>query len=53
MGVRTYLRDYGVGPDAVPVLLAQLERHRMTKLGEHQDVDLSTSRRILELSTAA
>lgn len=53
MGVRTYLRDYGVGPDAVPVLLAQLERHRMTKLGEHQDVDLSTSRRILELSMAA
>ena len=53
MGVHTYLRDYGIGTDAVPALLAQLERHKMTALGEHQDIDLATSRRILELSVAA
>ena len=53
MGVRTYLRDYNVDADAVPALVAQLERHGMTRLGEHQDVDLTTSRRILERSVAA
>ena len=53
LGVRTYLRDYGIGAEAVPALLAQLERHQMTALGEHQDVDLATSRRILEQALAA
>lgn len=53
LGVRTYLRDYGIGVEAVPALLAQLERHQMTALGEHQDVDLATSRRILEQALAA
>jgi NADP-dependent alcohol dehydrogenase len=52
MGVRTYLRDYGIGADAVPALMAQLERHGLTRLGEHQDIDLATSQRILELSVA-
>jgi NADP-dependent alcohol dehydrogenase len=53
MGVRTYLSGYGIGADAIPALLAQLERHNLTRLGEHQDVDLAASRRILELSVAA
>lgn len=53
MGVGTYLRDYGIAADTVPALLAQLERHRMTALGEHQDINLTASRRILELSVAA
>ncbi len=53
LGVRTYLRDYGIGVEAVPALLAQLERHQMTALGEHQDIDLATSRRILEQALAA
>jgi NADP-dependent alcohol dehydrogenase len=52
MGVKTHLRDYGIGAGAVPALLAQLERHQLTALGEHQDIDLATSRRILELSAA-
>ena len=52
MGVRTYLRDYGIGADTVPALLAQLERHKLTALGERQDIDLAVSRRILELSVA-
>ena len=53
MGVGTYLRDYGIAADTVPALLAQLERHKMTALGEHQDINLTASRRILELSVAA
>ena len=48
LGVRTWLRDYGIGAEAVPALLAQLERHQLTALGEHQDIDLATSRMILE-----
>ncbi len=53
MGVKTYLRDYGIGADAVPALLVQLERHKLTRLGEHQDIDLATSRTILERCVAA
>ncbi|HRE53995.1 MAG TPA: iron-containing alcohol dehydrogenase [Candidatus Competibacter sp.] len=53
MGVRTYLRDYGIAADAVPALVSQLERHKLTKLGEHGDVDLAASRKVLELSVAA
>ncbi|HRC72933.1 MAG TPA: alcohol dehydrogenase [Candidatus Competibacter sp.] len=53
MGVHTYLGDYGIQADAVPALVAQLERHQLTKLGEHGDVDLAASRKVLELSVAA
>lgn len=53
MGVRTYLRDYGIGDEAVPALVDQLERHKLTQLGEHGDVDLAASRKVLELSVAA
>ena len=53
MGVHTYLGDYGIKADAVPALVAQLERHELTKLGEHGDIDLPTSRKVLELSVAA
>jgi len=48
MGVKTYLRDYGVSADAIPALLAQLKRHKLTRLGEHQDIDPAVSRVILE-----
>ncbi|CDI00995.1 alcohol dehydrogenase, NAD(P)-dependent [Candidatus Competibacter denitrificans Run_A_D11] len=53
MGVHTYLGDYGIKADAVPALVAQLERHELTKLGEYGDIDLPTSRKVLELSVAA
>jgi NADP-dependent alcohol dehydrogenase len=53
MGVHTYLGNYGIKADAVPALVAQLERHQLTKLGEHGDIDLPTSRKVLELSVAA
>jgi len=48
VGVKTYLCDYGIGADTVPALLAQLERHKLTALGERQDIDLATSQTILE-----
>ena len=48
VGVKTRLSDYGIGANAVDRIVAQLEAHGMKKLGEHRDIDLATSRRILE-----
>ena len=48
VGVKTRLSDYGIGADAVDRIVAQLEALGMKKLGEHRDIDLATSRRILE-----
>ncbi len=48
LGVRTRLKDYGVGAEAIPALLAALEAHGMTALGERKDVTLDVSRRVLE-----
>ncbi|MFV8825319.1 iron-containing alcohol dehydrogenase [Thauera sp. WH-2] len=50
LGVKTRLSDYGIGADAIDRIVAQLELHGMTALGEHRDIDLATSRRILEAS---
>lgn len=50
LDVPTRLPDYGVDADAVDKVLKQLELHGMTALGEHQDVTLDVSRRILEAS---
>ncbi len=40
MGVPTRLSDYGLDGSSIPALLAKLEEHGMTKLGEHQDITL-------------
>jgi NADP-dependent alcohol dehydrogenase len=53
MGVKTWLSSYGIGAEAVDNILQQLERHGLTALGEHQDVTLATSRKILEQCVAA
>ncbi len=50
LGVNTRLSDYGIGTDAPERLLAQLEAHGMTALGERRDIDLALSRRVLEAS---
>ena len=50
LGVKTRLKDYGLEQTAVYAALQQLEQHAMTKLGEHQDIDLAGSRRVLEAS---
>ena len=48
--VPTRLSGYGIGSDAIPALIAQLERHGMTALGERQDFGLDGSRRVFELA---
>ncbi|MGV2291607.1 iron-containing alcohol dehydrogenase [Trinickia sp. YCB016] len=50
LDVKTRLADYKIGADAIDGLVAQLEAHGMTQLGEHQDVTLDVSRRVLEAS---
>lgn len=47
MGVPTRLADYGVTSEAVDAVLAKLEHHKMLKLGEHGDITLEVSRKIL------
>lgn len=48
LGVSTRLAAYGLDREAIAPLLAQLEAHGMTAIGEHQDIDLAVSRKILE-----
>lgn len=50
LGVKTYLSDYQIGQEAVAELIAKLEAHGMVALGEHKDVDLARSRKIIEAS---
>jgi NADP-dependent alcohol dehydrogenase len=50
LGVKTRLSDYGIGADAIDRIVAQLEAHGMSALGEHGDIDIASSRRILEAS---
>lgn len=47
MGVPTRMADYGIKPEAVDALLTKLEQHKMLKLGEHGDITLEVSRKIL------
>lgn len=46
--ISTRLSGYGLGPEAVDAVVAQLETHGMTKLGEHGDISLAVSRAILQ-----
>ena len=48
LGIPTRLSAYQLGQEAVEAVLKQLEAHGMTSLGEHRDIDLARSRRILE-----
>lgn len=47
LGVKTKLSAYGITAAAISDILKQLEQHGMTALGEHQDIDLKTSEKIL------
>ena len=47
LGIKTRLADYGVGDDAIDAVVAQLDKHGMRALGEHQGVTLEVSRAIL------
>ncbi len=48
LGIKTRLSDYGLDRSAIPAIIAQLDAHGMTALGEHRDVTLDVSRTILE-----
>lgn len=50
MQVSTRLSDYGIGCDAIPALVAQLQRHGMNALGEHQNLDIARSQQVYELA---
>lgn len=50
MGVKTRLRDYGLDRDSIDAVIAALERHKLTALGERRDVDADVSRAALELA---
>ncbi len=48
MGVKTHLSDYGLDGSSIPALLAKLDEHGMTALGERGDITLDVSRRIYD-----
>jgi NADP-dependent alcohol dehydrogenase len=48
--VPTRLSGYGIGADAIPALVAQLERHGLVALGEHKNVDPARARQVYELA---
>lgn len=48
MGIKTHLSDYGIDPTQIDTILAQLQAHGQTKLGENGSIDLAVSRKILE-----
>ena len=48
--MKTRFSDYDLGEEVVDVIIDQLERHGMTKLGEKQFVTLEHSRNILMAS---
>lgn len=50
LGVKTHLADYAVETAAIDGLIEQLDAHGMTQLGEHRDVTLDVSRRVLQAS---
>ncbi len=47
LGVKTRLRDYDIESVDVNSIIAHLKRHNMTALGEHQDITLADSEKIL------
>lgn len=48
LGVKTHLSQYGIGADKIPVIVEQLQAHRMTALSETGDLTLDISQKILE-----
>ncbi|CAH2603328.1 NADPH-dependent aldehyde reductase YqhD [Rhodovastum atsumiense] len=50
LGLPTRLSSYAVGTEAIDGLVAQLETHGMTALGEQKEITPEVSRRILEAS---
>ncbi|KEQ16287.1 iron-containing alcohol dehydrogenase [Endozoicomonas numazuensis] len=47
MGIKTRLSDYGIQESAITDLVDQLKRHKMTALGENQNITPEVATRIL------
>ena len=50
MGLPTKLCDYGLDHSVIPTILAKLEQHGLTKLGEYKDITPADVKNILELA---
>ena len=48
LGVPTRLSGHGLDGSSIPAIIAKLKEHGGTALGEHRDITLEDSRRILE-----
>ncbi len=48
LGVPTRLQAYQISASDIPQMIQQLEQHGLTQLGEHGDIDLNKSQKILE-----
>lgn len=48
LDIGTRLANYNVNAADIDTVITQLETHRMTALGEHQNITLAVSRKILE-----
>ena len=48
LGVKTYLRDYGLTKESIDSIIEELEKHGMTALSETEDLTPNVSRKILE-----
>jgi NADP-dependent alcohol dehydrogenase len=50
MGLKTRLSDYDLGAEIIPEVVAKLETHGLTALGERQDITLDDAAKILKLA---
>jgi len=48
--VPTRLGAYGIKAEAIPALVAQLQRHGMVSLGEHRNFDIARAQQVFELA---
>lgn len=48
LGVKTKLSDYGIGESEISAILANLEKHGMTRLSEHGDLGIKEAERVLK-----
>ena len=49
MGNRTNLKDYNVDLEMLPKIIDNLKENGLVALGEHQDISLSDSEKILSM----
>ncbi|MBK2123885.1 iron-containing alcohol dehydrogenase [Fangia hongkongensis] len=50
MGNHTYLKAYDIDQSKLPLVLENLQDNNMVSLGEHQDITLEDSQKIIEMS---